>query len=281
MLYSDFAATVPSTTADTDVATTTITYNGFARMLLGFWGVSGAQTDTAAQAVMTYAKVTGYGMPGVVPSFPVGRWRSSDLIGASTGSRSSDATFLPIAAPASPAQVLNVEMLNAASSAAPKGQVGVIYSDGETLPVDWALLGDPWNLRAVPHTYASVVLADNHGTTETSNGSITIPTQYPTIVGLQTSLAMNGVRVTAEELLSTTRYTATGIRNFEPSQKWPTWGQQDAPAGTDIQDESFVPSKEWHPILAKAEPSSTITSLDTLQTAATNAVRHHFFAALL
>ena len=91
----------------------------------------------------------------------------------------------------------------------------------------------------------------------------------------------NGVRVTAEEFLGTCRYSATGAgsQQFEPAQRWPFFGQQDSPIGTDIQDESFSPSA-WHPISFRAAANSTIQSLVTLRTAVTNATSNQIFAAL-
>ena len=282
MLYSDFTAPTLSTSADTAVATLgTITYNGYAKRLLGFWGQSGGAVATAAQGIKPYALITGYGMPGVVPTFPIGRWRSAYLATASVGSVSSDASFLPIDAPADKGQSISIDIRNAASSTAPKAVVGVIYSDGESLPKEWALLGDPWNLREIPKTYIMAGPTSITAAAETSVGTITVPTQYPNIVGLQISGVTNGVRVTAEEFIGTCRYTATGVvGQFEPMQKWPFFGQQDAPVGTDIQDESFEPGKTWHPHAFKAEASSTIQGLVTLQTAISNASSFQMYAAL-
>ena len=112
---------------------------------------------------------------------------------------------------------------------------------------------------------------------------MTIPADYPNVVGLTTLGVTNGVRVTAEEFLGTARYTATGAGRgvqFEPAQKWPFFGQQDAPVGTDIQDESFSPSDSWHPLSFTGSLNSTIQSLVTLRTAVTNATSFQIFAAL-
>ena len=280
MLYSDFAAPTVSTSADTASTTANITYNGYARKLLGFWGTNGAQTDTAAQGIKCYALVTGYGMPGVVANFPIGSWRSADLIGASTGSRNSLPSFTPLDAPAAPAQVVTVDIRNAASSAAPKALLGALYSDGESLPAEWAAFAEPWNLRAVPQTYMTAAPTSVTATTETSIGTVTFPADYNKVVGVSTYGVTNGVRVTAEEFIGTCRYTATGIGgSFEPAQKWPFFGQQDAPAGTDIQDESFIPMSWWHPLQFTAAGASTLQSLITLQTAVTNATSFQMFVA--
>ena len=281
MLYSDFAAPTVSTSADTASTTANITYNGYAKKLLGFWGTNGAQTDTAAQGIKCYALVTGYGMPGVVANFPIGSWRSADLIGASTGSRNSLPSFTPLDAIAGAAQVVTCDIRNAASSAAPKSLLGAVYSDGETLPSDWALKGDIWNLRAVPQTYITATPTSVTTTAEAGIGTLTFPADYNKCVGISTYGVTNGVRVTAEEFIGTCRYTATGAGGqFEPAQKWPWFGQQDAPAGTDIQDESFVAAQYWHPLAFQAAGASTIQSLVTLQTAITNASSFQVFAAL-
>jgi hypothetical protein len=89
--------------------------------------------------------------------------------------------------------------------------------------------------------------------------------------------------VTAEEFFGTARYTATGAGagvQFEPAQKWPFFGQQQAPVGTDIQEESFNPTQFWHPLSFRASVNSTIQSLITLRTAITNADSFQLFVAL-
>jgi hypothetical protein len=175
---------------------------------------------------------------------------------------------------------VTIDVRNAASTTAPLVQVGICYGN-DTLDKSWALFQDPWNLRDIPTTCITATPVSVTTTAEAGVGTLTIPADYPTIVGLATLGATNGVRVTAEEFLGTNRYTATGAGNqtFEPAQKWPFFGQQQAPVGTDIQEESFLP-KDFHPITFKASPNSTIQSLVTLRTAITNASSFQHFAAL-
>ncbi len=282
VLYSDFAALTSSTSADTASAAGTITYNGVGGKVLGFWASGGDQTDTAAQGKKPYFQLTGDGMPGVTPNLPLGRWQSADLIGASTGSRSADATFFPMKANAPAAGKITVTVKNAASTGAELYNFGVIYGAGN-LP-DWAMLGaDPWILTAVPATCITATPTSVTATTEASVGVLTIPASNPSVVALGTFGVTNGVRVTAEEFFGTARYSATGALGgqFEPSQKWPFFGQQDAPAGTDIQDESFSPAASWHPVAYKAAANSTVTSFVTLTTAMSNATSFQAFAALV
>jgi hypothetical protein len=281
MIYSDFCAPTVSTSADTAGTTANVTYNGVSgNHVLFIWGAGGAQTATAAQGIKFYTVITGTGVPGIVPNIPFGHWRSAYLAGASVGSVSADATVFPVDWNAPANGVVTFDVRNAASSTAPLAQVGICYGN-ESLPTDWALSQDPWNLRAVPKTCITATPTDIHTTTETSIGTVTIPSDYPTVVGLATNGVTNGVRVTAEEFLGTCRYTATGAGNvqFEPAQKWPFFGQQDAPVGTDIQDESFLPIN-WHPLTFKAAANSTVQSLVTLRTAITNADSFQVFVAL-
>src|SRR5206468_6583003 len=147
---------------------------------------------------------------------------------------------------------------------------------------DWeCATGDPWNFRAVPTTYITATPTSVTTTAELGIGTLTIPADYPNILGLSTMAVTNGVRVTAEEFLGTCRYTATGAgqQQFEPRQIWPFFGQQDAPVGTDIQDESFQPNN-YHPLSFRASVNSTVQSLVTLRTAVTNATSFQVFAAL-
>src|SRR6059036_1070771 len=146
MIYSDFAQPTVSTSADTAGTTANITYNGQAKKALFVWGAGGAQTLTAAQAVKMYALFTGDGIgSGVVPNIPIGQWRGAGL--APQGANSADATGFPIFWDAPAIGTVVIDARNAASTTAPLVQVGIIYSDGETLPIEWALNGDPWNLR--------------------------------------------------------------------------------------------------------------------------------------
>lgn len=282
MLYSDFATPTLSTTADTQATTANLTYNGVGGKVYFVWACGGAHTDTAAKAIMPYALFTGTGVPGIVPNVPLGRWRSAELIGASVGSVSADPTAFPFDWNAPANGVVTIDARNAGSSTAPDILVGIIYGSGNFSQFEYAL-ADPWATRGVAKTCITSILADNHGTTETSIGAMTIPADYPNVLGLGTFVATNGVRVTAESLIGTVRYTATGAGQgvqFEPAQKWPFFGQQMAPAGTDIQEESFNPSQNFHPISFKASANSTITGLGTLKNALTNAVRWQTFAAL-
>ena len=281
MLYSDFAQPTVSTTADTAGTTANITYNGIGGRVYFIWGAGGIQVDTAAQGFKGYALLTGTGMPGVVANIPLFHWKSADLATASVGSVSGDAVVFPLDAPAPANGVVTVDVRNAASTTAPLVQVGIVYGN-DNLPMDWALTQDPWNLRAVPKTCITATPTSIATTTETGIGTLTIPADFPTIVGLQTAGVTNGVRVTAEEFFGTCRYSATGAGKdvqFEPAQKWPFFGQQMAPVGTDIQEESFIPIN-WHPLTFKASVNSTIQSLVTLRTAITNADSFQVFAAL-
>lgn len=280
MLYSDFAAPTVSTSADTAGTTANLTYNGVGGRAYFVWGVMGAQTATAAQGIKPYAIITGTGIPGIVPNIPIGRWRSAYLAGASVGSVSADPTAHPVNWNAPSNGVITIDVRNAASSTAPLAQVGVIYGSGSFADWEYAMC-DPWNFRGVPSTYITATPTSIVTTAETSIGTLTIPADYPNVLGLTTMGVTNGVRVTAEEFLGTCRYSATGAgsQQFEPAQKWPFFGQQDAPVGVDAQAESFSPNS-WHPISFRAAANSTIQSLITLRTAITNVDSFQVFAAL-
>lgn len=282
MLYSDFATPTVSTSADTAGTTANLTYNGLTgNRVLFMWGAGGAQTATAAQGIKPYALLTGTGMPGIVANIPFGHWRSAYLAGASVGSVSGDPTVFPLEAPAPANGVVTIDVRNAASTAAPLVQVGFCYGN-EVLPGDWGITQDPWNLRAIPKTCITATPTSVTSTTELGIGTVTIPADYLNVVGVTTMGVTNGVRVTAEEFFGTARYTATGAGQgiqFEPAQRWPFFGQQDAPVGTDIQDESILPIN-WHPLSFKATAASTLQSLVTLRTAISNATSFQVFAAL-
>jgi hypothetical protein len=282
MFYSDFAQPTVSTTADVAGTTANLTYNGVGGRVYFVWGSGGAQTDTAAQGMKMYALFTGTGIPGVVPNIPIGRWKSADLAGASVGSVSGDAAAMPVNWNAPANGVVTIDVRNATSSTAPLAQVGIIYGSG-TFQSWEAQKCDPWNLRDVPTTVMTATPTSIATTTETGIGTVTIPADYPNVVGVTTLGVTNGVRVTAEEFFGTARYTATGAGQgvqFEPAQKWPFFGQQQAPVGTDIQEESFNPTQFWHPLNFKASVNSTIQSLITLRTAITNADSFQIFVAL-
>lgn len=283
MIYSDFVNLTSSTSADTASVAGTITYNGVGGKVYFFWASGGDATATAAEARKPYFQVTGNGVPGVVMNLPLGRWRSAYLAGASDGSVSADATALAVGnVKANPAQSITVAELGAASTVAELYQFGVIYGSGSF--TDWeGKMSDPWNMRDIPDTIVTATPTDIHTTTETSIGSVSIPADYTNVVGVSTYGVTNGVRVTAEEFIGTCRYTATGAGKdvqFEPAQKWPFFGQQDAPIGTDIQDESFAPAQNWHPISFKGAAASTLASFVTLKTAITNADSFQMFVAL-
>ena len=280
MLFSDMAAPTVSTSADTAGTTANLTYNGVGGRAYFVWGTCAAQTATAAQGIKPYALFTGTGIPGIVPNIPIGRWRSAYLAGASAGSVSADATAQAVNWNAPANGVVTIDVRNAASSTAPLAQVGIIYGSGSFSDWEYAT-GDPWNFRAVPTTYITATPTSVTTTAELGVGTLTIPADYPNVLGLSTMAVTNGVRVTAEEFLGTCRYTATGAgaQQFEPRQIWPFFGQQDAPVGTDIQDESFQPNN-YHPVSFRASVNSTVQSLVTLRTAVTNATSFQVFAAL-
>src|SRR2546426_265685 len=281
VLYSDFATPTVSTSADTAGTTANVTYNGVGGRVHFAWLSGGVPTATAAQGVKPYAIFTGTGVPGVVPNIPLGRWRSAYLATASVGSVSAGPTAFPLSWNAPANGVVTIDVRNAAATAAPLVQVGMIYGSGSFAPFEYAN-GDPWNMRDIPATCITATPTSITATTETGIGTLTIPADFPNVVGLTSLGVTNGVRVTAEEFLGTARYAATGAgsQQFEPAQRWPFFGQQDAPVGTDIQDESFAPSDSWHPLSFRASVNSTIQSLVTLRTAVTNATSFQLFAAL-
>jgi len=281
MIFSDFVAPTLSTSADTAGTSANLTYNGVGGRAYFVWASGGGQTATAAQGIKVYGQFTGTGVPGVIPNIPLGHWRSGYLATASVGSVSADPSALPVNWTAPANGVVTINAQNAASTAAPLMQIGIIYGSGNFQSWETAN-GDAWNLRDVPATYITATPTSSPTTAETGIGTVTIPFDYPNVVGVSTYCVTNGVRVTAEEFLGTCRYTATGAGNvqFEPAQKWPFFGQQDAPVGTDIQDESFVPGLLWHPISFKSAPNSTIQSLVTMRTAVTNATSDQIFVAL-
>jgi hypothetical protein len=282
MLYSDFAQPTVSTTADVAGTTANLTYNGIGGRVYFLWGAGGAAVATAAQGIKPYAIFTGTGVPGVQPNVPIFRWRSAYLAGASVGSVSNDPVAMPVDWLAPANGVVTIDVRNAASSTAPTVQVGIIYGSGSFQQWE-AITADPWNFREVPKTVITATPTSITTTTETGIGTVTIPADFPNVVGLSTYGVTNGVRVTAQAYQATARYTATGAGlgvQFEPAQKWPMFGQQDAPVGTDIQDESFNPTANFHPISFKASVNSTIQSLVTLRAAITNATSQQIFVAL-
>ncbi len=282
MLYSDRVQLTASTSDDTDGTAVDLTLNGQARRILYVWGQIADATRTPAEGRQMNVFLSGDFAPGSPrPLIPVGTMRGSSL-GSTVDEADASVQFYPVDWETSPNGVISMGLRGLGGTAAQLAEVGLVYSDGEGHPP----VG-PWmnkGLRAAPKWIISTDdTAISSTVTETSLASITVPGQARTCVGLGIGAALDGVLVTAEEVLATVRWTATGaeVRQFEPAQRWPIPGVgQDAGLSTVIHGPSGGPV-EFMPVMFPVTPTSVLTPLVTFRTAVTNAFQFRGYAAFL
>lgn len=282
MLYSDRVQLTASTSDDTDGTAVDLTLNGEARRILYVWGQAVDATRTPAEGRQINAFLSGDFHPGSPrPLVPIGTMRGSSL-GGTVDEADAAAQFYPVDWGTSGNGVISIGLRGIGGSAAQLAEVGLVYSDGEGHPP----VG-PWNnkgLRAAPKWVISTDdTAITNSTTETSLAAITVPGQARTCVGLGVAGALDGVLVTAEEVMASVRWTATGanIKQFEPAQRWPIPGVgQDAGLSTVIHGPSGGPML-FMPLLFSVVPNSTLTPLVTFRTAVTNAFQFRGYAAFV
>ncbi len=281
MLYSDRVQLIGNTADDTDGAAVDLTLNGKASRILYVWGQIADATRTAAEGRQMSIFVTGDidkgGSPR--PLIPCGTMRGSSL-GSTIDEADASVSFYPVNWPTSPNAVLSMGLRGIGGTVAQLAEVGVIYSDGEGHPQvgSWNAHG----LRAPPtwmiSTNDTAVTATD---VETALPAITVPGNASQCVGLAVGAALDGVLVTAEEVLATVRWTATGanVDQFEPAQRWPIPGVgQDAGLSTVIHGPSGGPV-QFMPLSFPVTRNSTLTPLVTFRTAVTNAFQFRGYAA--
>ncbi len=282
MLYSDRVQLTASTSDDTDGTAVDLTLNGQARRILYVWGQIADATRTAAEGRQHSVFLTGDFNPGSPrPLVPVGTMRGSSL-GGTIDEADAGVSFYPVDWGTSANGVISMGLRGIGGTAAQLAEVGLIYSDGEAHPP-----AGPWNamgLRAAPKWVISTDdTAITNSTTETSLAVITVPGQARTCVGLAVGAALDGILVTAEEVMATVRWTATGaeVQQFEPAQRWPIPGVgQDAGLSTVIHGPSGGPV-QFMPLIFPVTPTSTLTALVTFRTAVTNAFQFRPYAAFV
>ncbi len=282
MLYSDRVQLTASTSDDTDGAAVNLTLNGQARRILYVWGQVADATRTPAEGRQMSVFLSGDFAPGSPrPLIPVGTMRGSSL-GSTVDEADASVQFYPVDWETSANGVISMGLRGLGGTAAQLAEVGLLYSDGEGHPA----VG-PWmnkGLRAAPRW---VISADDTAITnsvvETALAPITVPGQARTCVGLGIGAALDGILVTAQEVMATVRWTATGaeVKQFEPAQRWPIPGVgQDAGLSTVIHGPSGGPV-EFMPLMFGVTPTSILTPLVTFRTAVTNAFQFRPYAAFL
>ncbi len=282
MLYSDRVQLTASTSDDTDGTAVDLTLNGQARRILYVWGQVADATRTPAEGRQMNVFLSGDFAPGSPrPLIPVGTMRGSSL-GSTVDEADASVQFYPVDWETSANGVISMGLRGLGGTAAQLAEVGLVYSDGESHPA----VG-PWmnkGLRAAPKWVISTDdTAITNSTTETALAAITVPGQARTCVGLGIGAALDGVLVTAEEVMATVRWTATGadVRHFEPAQRWPIPGVgQDAGLSTIIHGPSGGPVR-FMPLMFGVTPASILTPLVTFRTAVTNAFQFRGYAAFI
>lgn len=285
MLYSDRVQLTGNTADDTDGAGVVLTLNGKARRILYVWGELADATRTAAEGRQSSLFLTGDigegGSPR--PLIPIGTQRGSSL-GGTIDEAVANPTFYPVDWKTSGNAEVTMGLRGIGGTAAQLAEAGLIYSDGEGHPQ----VGS-WNshgLRAPPKWVISTDdTAVTATTTETALAPITVPGNARMCVGLGVGGARDGVLVTAEEVLTTVRWTATGANvpngQFDPAQIWPIPGNAfDAGLSTVIHGPSGGPV-EFMPLQFGVTKNSTLTPLVTFRTAVTNAYQFRGYAAFI
>ncbi len=282
MLYSDRVQLTGSTSDDTDGAAVDLTLNGEAKRILYVWGQIADATRTPAEGRQSNIFLSGDFHPGSPrPLIPCGTMRGSSL-GGTVDEADASVQFYPVDWGTSSNGVISMGLRGLGGTAAQLAEVGLVYSDGEAHPP----IG-PWNnkgLRAAPKwTISTNQTTITNSTTETGLASITVPGQARTCVGLGVGAALDGVLVTAQEVLATVRWSATGanVKQFEPAQRWPIPGVgQDAGLSTVIHGPRGGPV-QFMPLMFGVCPNSTLTPIVTFRTAVTNALQFRGYAAFI
>ncbi len=283
MLYSDQVSITSNTTNDTDSATANITLNGQAKRILYVWGITTKATNTAAEGKLLSVFATGDinrgGSPR--PLIPITAGVGSGL-GGDRRNAFVPPAFHPVDWQTSPNGVISLGARGLGGGVAHLSQIGLVYSDGEGHPTATAWMGR--GLRAPPVCVLGTYLtAITNSTTETPLAAITVPGNARECVGLACMGVSDGVQVTAQEFNTRVRWTATGanVKQFEPSQVWPTSWNADAGIGSVI-DEGVAPTApEYMPLRFGVTKNSTITANVTFRSAVTNAANFYSWAAFI
>ncbi len=283
MLYSDRVQVSENAADDTDGAAVDLTLNGQAKRILYVWGQHADITNTPAEGKQASIFLTGdIGVGGSPrPLVPCGNMRGSSL-GSDMDAVDAQVAFYPVDWQTSPNGVISMGLRGIAGTAVGVAEIGLVYSDGEGHPAigGWHSHG----LRAVPKWYISTDdTAISASTTETALEAITVPGNARTCVGLGVGGALDGVRVTAQEVLATVRWAATGanVKQFEPAQRWPIPGVgNDAGLASEINAHSGGPV-EFMPLLFGVTPNSTLTAFVTFRASVTNNVQFRPYAAFV
>ncbi len=285
MLYSDRVQLTANAADDTDGVGVVLTLNGKAKRILYVWGEIADATRTPAEGRQSSLFLTGDIGPGGSPRplIPIGTQRGSSL-GGTVDEAVANPTFYPVDWETSGNAEVTLGLRGIAGTAPQLAEAGLIYSDGEGHPP--AMIWHQHGLRGVPRWVISTDdTAITATTTETPLAAITVPGNATMCVGLAVAGARDGVLVTAEEVLTTARWTATGANvpngQFDPSQIWPIPGNAfDAGLSTVIHGPSGGPV-EFMPLKFGVSKNSTLTPLVTFRTAVTNAYRFRGYAAFI
>ncbi len=283
MLYSDRVQLTANAADDTDGTAVDLTLNGQAKRILYVWGAIADVTRTPAEGRQSSIFLTGdIGVGGSPrPLVPIGTQRGSSL-GGTVDEADANVSFYPVDWETSPNAVISMGLRGIGGTAAQIAEAGLIYSDGEGHPP-----AGPWNgmgLRAAPKWIISTDQTTiTNSVVETALGAITVPGNAVQCVGLGVGGALDGILVTAEEVLPTVRWSATGanVTQFEPAQRWPIPGNYfDAGLSTVILGPSGGPV-EFMPLMFGVSRNSTITPQVTFRTAVTNAYQFRGYAAFI
>ncbi len=283
MLYSDRVQLTGNTADDTDGAAVDLTLNGQAKRILYVWGALADATRTPAEGRQSSIFLTGdIGIGGSPrPLVPIGTQRGSSL-GGTVDEADANVSFYPVDWETSPNAVISMGLRGIGGTAAQLAEAGLVYSDGEGHPP-----AGPWNamgLRAAPKWIISTDQTTiTNSVVETALGVITVPGNASQCVGLGVGGALDGVLVTAEEVLPTVRWSATGanVTQFEPAQRWPIPGNYfDAGLSTVIHGPSGGPV-QFMPTMFGVTRNSTLTPQVTFRTAVTNAYQFRGYAAFV
>ncbi len=283
MLYSDRVQVTGSASDDTDGTAVDLTLNGQASRILYVWGQVVDATRTAAEGRQTSIFLTGdIGLGGSPrPLIPCGTMRGSSL-GSTIDEADAGVQFYAVDWETSPNAVISMGLRGIGGTVAQLAEVGLVYSDGEGHPP--VRMWHQHGLRGIPKWVISTDdTAITATTTETALAPITVPGNATQCIGLGIGAALDGVLVTAEEVMATVRWSATGavVTQFEPAQRWPIPGVgQDAGLSTIIHGPSGGPV-EFMPLSFGVTKNSTLTPAVTFRTAVTNAFQFRGYAAFI